>query len=103
MDKAKKLLDYMGVPVIQAPSEGEAQASYMVKKGDVFASASQDSDCLLFGTPNLIRNLSITGRRKKARRLSYDVVKPEMIKLSDVSQKIDLAWDSDWYPLMEGA
>ncbi|HEC81619.1 MAG TPA: hypothetical protein ENI42_04250, partial [Thermoplasmatales archaeon] len=54
----------LGIPCIQAPSEGEAQAGHMVKKGDAYAVASQDSDALLFGAPILVRNLAITGRRK---------------------------------------
>lgn len=37
---------------------------------------------------------------------SYNDLIPEvnenMKKLSDISQKIDLAWDQDWYPLFEG-
>ena len=49
--QSKELLEALGVPYIQAPSEGEAQASYMVKKGDAFAAGSQDYDCLLVGSP----------------------------------------------------
>ncbi len=64
MEESKKLLAAMGIPFIQAPSEGEAQASYMALKGDAWASVSQDWDSLLFGTPVLIRNLTITGKRK---------------------------------------
>jgi flap endonuclease-1 len=79
--ESKKLLEALGIPVIQAPSEGEAQAARMVKNGDVYALASQDADCLLFGTPILIRNLSVTGRRKRPGKLAYEAVSPEMIKL----------------------
>ncbi len=84
VEDAKKLLDYMGVPWVQAPSEGEAQAAYMARKGDVWASASQDYDSLLFGTPRLVRNLTITGRRKLPRKNVYVEVKPEIIVLDDV-------------------
>jgi len=62
--ESKKLLDAMGIPYIQAPSEGEAQASHLALKGDVWGSVSQDWDSLLFGTPRLIRNLTITGKRR---------------------------------------
>ncbi len=64
ISESKKLLDAMGIPYVQAVSEGESQAAYIASKGDVWASASQDWDSLLFGTPQLIRNLTITGRRK---------------------------------------
>jgi flap endonuclease-1 len=71
----------MGVPWVQAPGEGEAQSSYMALKGDVWASASQDFDSLLFGSPKLLRNLSITGRRKLPRKNVYIKIEPEMIEL----------------------
>ena len=79
--EAKKLLDYMGIPYVQAPSEGEAQASYMSRKGDVWAAASQDFDALLFGTSFLIRNLTVTGRRKLPGRHAYVNIEPEEIDL----------------------
>ncbi|MHA1379881.1 MAG: flap endonuclease-1 [Candidatus Helarchaeota archaeon] len=64
ISESKNLLDAMGIPFIQAPSEGEAQASYLALKGDVYGSVSQDWDSLLFGTPRLIRNLTISGKRR---------------------------------------
>lgn len=81
IDSAKKLIELMGLPTIQAPSEGEAQASYLVKKGDAWAISSQDYDSLLYGANNLIQNLSIAGKRKKNRTLGYTTVKPELINL----------------------
>ncbi len=79
VDESKKLLEFMGIPYVQAPSEGEAQASYMSAKGDVNAAASQDYDSLLFGAPLLIRNLTITGRRKLPRKRIYVNIEPELI------------------------
>ncbi len=79
VEEAKKLLGLMGIPYVQAPSEGEAQASHMTAKGDVNATASQDYDSLLFGTPTLIRNLTITGRRKLPRKRIYVNIEPETI------------------------
>ncbi len=90
VDEAKKLLDYMGVPWIQAPSEGEAQAAYMAKKGDAYASASQDFDSLLFGAPILVRNMAITGRRKLPRKKVYVEVKPVMINLQENLKKLEI-------------
>lgn len=83
LEEAKKLLEALGVPYVQAPSEGEAQAAYMAKKGNAYGVASQDADCLLFEAPRLIRNLSITGRKKVAGKLSYERVNPEMLSLSE--------------------
>lgn len=59
LDDSKKLLTFMGIPWIQAPSEGEAQCVYMCKKGDAWAVASQDYDAILLGAPKLIKNLTL--------------------------------------------
>ena len=56
---AKKLLTLMGIPYVDAKGEGEAQAAYLVAKGDAYAVASQDYDCLLFGAKRVVRNLAI--------------------------------------------
>lgn len=61
IESSKELLDYMGIPYVQASGEGEAQASYMVLNNDAWAVASQDYDCLLFGSPRSIRNLTLSG------------------------------------------
>ncbi len=100
VEDAKRLLTLMGIPWVQAPAEGEAQAAYMTRKGDTWAAGSQDYDALLFGSPRLVRNLAITGRRKLPGREEYIEVKPEIIeldavlkalKLKDRVQLIDLA------------
>ncbi|MTK64941.1 MAG: flap endonuclease-1 [Methanobacterium sp.] len=61
IEGSKKLLEILGVPYIQALGEGEAQASYMVDKGDAWCVGSQDYDCILFGATRMVRNLTITG------------------------------------------
>lgn len=81
--ESKALLAAMGIPCVQAPSEGEAQASMMAQKGIVYAAASQDYDVMLFGSPYLVRNLSITGRRKVPRQDRYIIVEPELIDLKE--------------------
>lgn len=65
VEGSKTLLQLMGIPYIQAKSEGEAQASYMVKKGDAWIVASQDYDCLLFGAPRMLKNIAISGPRAR--------------------------------------
>ena len=78
---SKGLLGLMGIPVVQAPGEGEAQASYMVAKGDAKYVVSQDYDTLLFGAPVLVRNLTVSGKRKiRGRQIT---VSPERIVLAD--------------------
>jgi len=82
--EAKELLAYMGIPVVESPSEGEAQASQMVIEGTADAVASQDMDCMLFGAPLLLRNLSVGGRRKLPGKQEWVDVQPEFISLDDV-------------------
>jgi len=78
---SKGLLEKLGLPYIQAPGEGEAQASVIVAKEDAWGTASQDYDALLFGCPSLVRNLTVTGRRKMPRKNVYVEVVPELIDL----------------------
>ena len=59
IDSSKKLLTLMGIPYVEAKGEGEAQAAYLVAKGDAYAVASQDYDCLLFGAKRVVRNLAV--------------------------------------------
>ena len=83
-DDAQRLLDLMGLPWFQAPSEGEAQAAHMTRRGDADYCASQDYDSLLFGAPMLLRNVTISGRRKLPRKNVYIDVVPEVFTLDKV-------------------
>ena len=89
-EEAKRLLDLMGVPWVQAPSEGEAQAAHMVKRGDADYCASQDYDSLLYGAPKLVRNVTISGRRKLPRKRVYVEVRPEIIELERVLKELGI-------------
>uniref|UniRef100_A0A7C4JLP4 Flap endonuclease 1 n=1 Tax=Staphylothermus marinus TaxID=2280 RepID=A0A7C4JLP4_STAMA len=90
---AKKLLDAMGIPYVEALSEGEAQAAYLVINGDAWATASQDYDSLLFGSPRLLRNLTISGKRKLPGREEYIEVKPEIIELDNLLKELGIKRD----------
>lgn len=74
IEGSKKLLELMGVPYVQAKGEGEAQASYMVEKGDAWAVGSQDYDCILFGAPRMVRNLTITGGKANLEIINLEKV-----------------------------
>lgn len=83
VEESKELISLLGIPTVQAPSEGEAQAAYMVRENKGFAVGSQDFDSLIHGATKLVRNLSISGRRKKGKAIGYDITKPELIDLSE--------------------
>lgn len=112
VEDAKALLEYMGIPVLQAPSEGEAQAAHMVLSGDADYAASQDYDSFLFGAPRVVRNLTITGKRKLPRKNIYIDVKPEIMELEEVltsngisrEQLVDIALlvGTDYNPGIKG-
>lgn len=80
IDSSKKLLTLMGIPYVDAFGEGEAQAAYMVKNGDAWAVASQDYDCLLFGSERIVRNLT----------MSNNVSNLEYLELKKVLKKLEI-------------
>jgi len=112
LDEAKHLLELMGLPYVQAPSEGEAQASHMNRKGAAFAVISQDFDSVLFGARLVARNIAISGRRKLPDKRVWVNALPEIIdsgrSLENLSitreQMIDLAilMGTDFNPGIRG-
>ena len=92
-EDSKRLLDLMGIPWVQAPSEGEAQAAHLVKRGDADYCASQDYDSLLFGAPRLLRNVTISGRRKLPRKKVYIEVVPETVELEKVLRECGITYE----------
>ncbi len=81
-EDAKRLLQLLGIPFVQAPSEAEAQTAYMAFKGDVWAASSKDYDSLLFGAPRLLRYLTISGKEFLPSKGIARPLKPELINLS---------------------
>ena len=101
VDEAKELLEAMGVPYVQAPSEGEAQAAYLVKKGIADYVGSQDYDSLLFGGLRVARNLTITGKRK-VRGVEVEI-SPEIIELNELLNYLKLNQEKlIWFALIVG-
>jgi flap endonuclease-1 len=79
VQEARELLQLLGVPVVQAPGEGEAQAAFMAARGDAWAAASKDYDALLFGAPRLLRFLTIRGREFLPSKGTFRRLTPEVI------------------------
>jgi len=88
-EEAKKLLRLMGIPVLEAPCEAEAQCAAMTKAGLVYATASEDMDSLTLGTPILIRHLTFSEARKMPIKEIHLNRALEEMKLT-VDQFIDL-------------
>lgn len=81
---AKRLLSCLGVPYVEAPGEGEAQAAFMAARGDVWAANSRDYDTLLFGAPRLVRYLTVSGQEFLPSKGISRPLKPELIELSSL-------------------
>nr|Q4JAN1.2 RecName: Full=Flap endonuclease 1; Short=FEN-1; AltName: Full=Flap structure-specific endonuclease 1 [Sulfolobus acidocaldarius DSM 639] len=90
VEESKKLLDAMGIPVVQAPGEGEAEAAYINSIDLSWAAASQDYDSLLFGAKRLVRNITISGKRKLPNKDVYVEIKPELIELESLLKKLGI-------------
>ncbi len=84
IESSKKLLNLLGIPTIEAPHDGEAQAAYIVKNGDAFAVASPDYDSFIYGSPIVIRNLKMSLQKKE---------KPIMYKLQDILKELSLTYE----------
>ncbi len=93
INDSKDLVRAFGFPVVEAPSEGEAQAARFVSQGKVFSSASQDFDSLLFGAKFLIRNLSVSAKRKVAGSSVYRDVPIEFFDLDKNLKKLNINLD----------
>jgi flap endonuclease-1 len=103
IESSKKLLDLMGIPHINAPSEGEGQASYMCSKGLVYAVGSQDYDTMLFGATRVVRNLTLSGRRKLPGKNIYINVEPELVEIGETLKALEISRDQlIWLGLLLG-
>ncbi|KAJ3808849.1 flap endonuclease 1 [Lentinula aff. lateritia] len=60
-----RLLKLMGIPVIVAPSEAEAQCAELARGGKVYAAGSEDMDTLTFNAPILFRHLTFSEAKKQ--------------------------------------
>ncbi len=84
--EARELLRLLGLPVVQAPSEGEAQAAHLARTGAVWAAASKDYDTLLFGAPRLLRFLTVSGKEFLPSQNRFRPLVPELL---DLGQQLD--------------
>ncbi len=83
VDDAKTLLTYLGIAWMQATSEGEAQAAFLARRGDVWAAGSKDYDSLLFGAPRLVRFLAVASTEFLPSQGRSRPVSPETIDLEE--------------------
>ena len=76
--EARELLRLIGLPVVQAPSEGEAQAAHMARSGRVWAAASKDYDTLLFDRRAIRYLIDMMGHSQVLVGTDYPYQPPEV-------------------------
>ncbi|KAF8922526.1 flap endonuclease 1 [Mucidula mucida] len=64
-EECRRLLGLMGIPVVIAPSEAEAQCAELARGGKVYAAGSEDMDTLTFSAPILFRHLTFSEAKKQ--------------------------------------
>ena len=57
-EECKKLVRLMGLPLVEAPQEAEAQCAALVLHGQAWAVGTEDMDALTFNAPRVLRHLS---------------------------------------------
>jgi len=80
LETTRELLGLLGVPVVEAPAEGEAQAAHMARSGTVECVGSEDYDTLLFGAPHTLRGITSDGD-------------PERMDFEATLREHDLTWE----------
>ena len=103
--ESKELLEAMGIPTVQAPSEGEAQAAYMTSEefsSQVYAVGSQDWDCLLFGAEKMVKNLTQRKTRKTSGGGKKDI-STKVIRLESVLENLNISHEKlVWMGILVG-
>lgn len=89
-EDAKNMLALLGIPYVQAPEEGEAQAAYIAMKGEVWAANSRDYDAVLFGAPRLVRYVTISGKEFLPSTGGSRPLIPELIELEELLKALGL-------------
>jgi len=80
LSTTRELLELLDVPVIEAPAEGEAQAAYMARQGDVDYVGTEDYDALLLGAPLTLRQITSSGD-------------PELMDFEATLEENDITWE----------
>jgi flap endonuclease-1 len=91
VEDAKHTLQLLGIPLVQAPGEGEAQAAHMASRGDAWASNSRDYDSLLFGTSRLVRYVTISGTEFLPSKGYARPLVPELIEQTKLLETLGIS------------
>ena len=89
VQESMELLKALGLPIVQSPSEADAQAAFMCKNDDVWVVASSDYDCLLYGAKRMVTNLTVSQKRRLPSGTVVDI-NPDLIALDSVLGSLEI-------------
>ena len=92
VNESKEFLEALGISVVTSINEGEAEAAHLARNNLVWAPASQDYDSLLYGAPRLIRNLTLSRKKRAPSGIMIDT-KIEMVELQNVLDTLQIDRD----------
>ncbi len=92
ISESKELLVALGIPIVVSTNEGEAEAAFFARSGLVWASASQDYDSLLYGAPRLVRNLTLSRKKRAPSGIILDT-KIQYVELQNVLDNLQIDRD----------
>ena len=107
INESKELLKYFGFPIIQAPSEGEAQAAYMVNEEEIWGVFTKDYDALIYGAKRVLRNLKLTKRKKPEEEEEVRYISlSKLLSNLDINQEqlveMSILIGNDFFPGIKG-
>lgn len=70
------MLRYLGIPVVIAPCEAEAQCAALTKAKKAYATITEDMDALTFQTEILLRNVKAS--KEPVTEVNYDQMMKEL-------------------------
>jgi flap endonuclease-1 len=99
-ETTRELFDLLDVPQVEAPAEGEAQASHMARvEDDVDFAGSDDYDCLLLGAPVTLRQLTSSGDPE---RMDFDATLAEHDLTWEQLVDVGILCGTDFNPGIDG-
>lgn len=96
IDDVKKLLGFLGMPCIDAPSEAEAQCAELCKDDLVYGVVTEDADSLTFGTPIQIKQLNFSesmSNKVNGKSPAKQKNGMQIIKLPLILSELDITMD----------
>eukprot|EP00831_Metopus_contortus_P004290 TRINITY_DN1157_c0_g1_i2.p2 TRINITY_DN1157_c0_g1~~TRINITY_DN1157_c0_g1_i2.p2 ORF type:complete len:389 (-),score=86.19 TRINITY_DN1157_c0_g1_i2:34-1200(-) len=97
---AKKMVQLMGLPIVEASSEAEAQCAVMCREGRVYATATEDMDALTFGTKILLRGFN--SKKEPITEIHLDTVLKEFGMTMDTFIDLCIMCGCDYTTTIDG-